>query len=109
MSAALSYEAFYSEFFQYIKKKRIYVPEQQKRNLGDAWLELLHEFVGQLVTRREKGCSINSIYDEMCDLFPAVCSKEIQNEDDQLIIVFETLRYVRKLRKQMKEEELDNE
>lgn len=104
MDAATFYEAFYSDFFQYMKRKRIYVSEQQKKNLGDTWMELLREFVGQLVTSREKGGGINSIYDEMCDPFHTVCDKEIQNEDDQLIFVFDTLRYIRNLRKEMEKE-----
>lgn len=105
MDTRTYYEALYSDFFQYIDKKRIYVSDRQKRNLGDAWMEMLHEFVGKLVVKKSKGSSINLIYDEMCDLFPAICSREIQNEDDQLILVFDTLRYVRKLRKQIKEGE----
>lgn len=99
------YAAFYSDFFQYMKRKKIYVNERQRKNLGDTWVEMLHEFVGQLVTDKRKGSSINSIYDEMCSLFPVICSEETTNEDDQLIRVFEALRYTRKLRQQMKEEE----
>lgn len=104
MNAADYYEAFYSDFFQYMKKRRIYVSDKQKKNIGDAWLEMLHELVGQLVCDRRKGSSVNMIFDEMRCLFPHIFSIEIINEDDQLICVFETLRYVRKLRKQMQEE-----
>jgi len=104
MDATNFYTAFYSEFFQYMKRKKIYVNARQRKNLKDTWIEMLHEFVGQLVTNKEKGSSINSIYDEMCDLFPVICKKEITNEDDQLIHTFDTLRYIRMLRNQMKEE-----
>jgi len=103
MDVANFYIAFYSDFFQYMKRKKIYVSERQRKNLKDAWIEMLHEFVGQLVTNKDKGNHINCIYDEMCDLFPGICNKEITNEDDQLIHVFETLRYIRILRNQMKE------
>lgn len=104
MDTKTFYEAFYSGFFQYMKSRRIYVSDRQKKNMGDAWMEMLREFVGKLVTRKDKGSSINSIYDEMCDMFPEICSREVQNEDDQLMLVFDTLRYVRKLRKQIKED-----
>ena len=103
MNATNFYEAFYSDFFNYMKRKKIYVSKRQRKNLKDTWSEMLHEFVGQLVTNKEKGSHINCIYDEMCDLFPTICNKEIENEDDQLIHVFETLRYIRMLRNQMKE------
>lgn len=105
MDTVMYYEAFYSDFFQYMKRKQVYVSERQRKNLGDEWTEMLHEFVGQLITKDNRGSSINSIYDEMCDLFPAICSREIQNEDDQLLLVFNSLRYVRNLRKKIKEEQ----
>lgn len=97
------YEMFYSDFFQYMKRKKVYVPKRQRRSLGDAWNELLHEFVGQLVCDREKGSSVDSIFGELCSLYPHLFSDEIVNEDDELILVFETLRYTRKLRKGMRE------
>lgn len=104
MDTAMYYEVFYSDFFRYITGKRIYVSEKQRKNLGNTWTEMLREFVGQLVIKSDRGSSINSVYDEMCDLFPAIYSREVKNEDDQLILVFDTLRYVRNLKKQIKEE-----
>lgn len=106
MDTLTYYEMFYSDFFQHIKKKKIYVPKRQRKNLGDAWNELLHEFVGQLVCDREKGSGIDNIFGELCSLYPYLFSREIMNEDDELILVFETLRYTRKLRKQMQEDKL---
>lgn len=104
METLTYYEMFYSDFFQYMKKKRIYVPKRQRRSLGDGWHELLHEFVGQLVCDKSKGSSIDSIFGELCSMYPHLFSSEVINEDDELILVFETLRYTRKLRKKMQEE-----
>lgn len=104
MNDATAYEeALFSGFYQYMNKKKIYVPERQKKNLGDRWKEMLGEFIGQLTCNKSKGSSINSIYDELCDLFPAICDKDIQNEDDQLIYVFDMLRYARITRKRFEE------
>lgn len=104
MDALTYYELFYSDFFWYMEKRKIYVSEKQKRSLGDAWTEMLHEFVGKLVRDRQKGSSIDSIYGEMCSMYPHLFSEDVINEDDRLIIVFDTLRYARRLRKQAQEE-----
>lgn len=99
MDALTYYELFYSDFFRYMEKRKIYVSDKQKRSLGDAWMEMLHEFVGKLVCDKQKGSGINNIYGEMCSMYPHLFSEDVINEDDQLIIVFDTLRYARRLRR----------
>ena len=95
----------YDDFYRYARKARLHVNEWTRKEIGrDTWKELLKVFVGQLTIDRARGSSLNSIWEELADIFPYLFSIETANEADQLLELFRAYREARKERKQERHE-----
>ena len=86
----------YDKFFDYFKNKKIYVSDDLKNAMGgDAYKQLLNDNIGKIVRDATKGISIDSIWEEMTDLFPEHFSKDVTNQVEQVTKAFDVLKLAR--------------
>lgn len=95
MEGSVEYYLYmYKEFYDYIKRKRIYVTEAQIKDLGDLWKETLKYQIGKYTRSKEKGTSLNTLYDELVSLFPQLFYAEDVNDCDQLRVFIRVVQDV---------------
>lgn len=86
----------YDQFYSYFKDKKIFISDDMKAAMGqDLFREISNANIGKIVRDATKGISIDSIWDEMTDLFPEHFSKDVTNQVDQIVRAFDVLKAAR--------------
>lgn len=93
----------YDKFNDYIFHTILYIRPTLVRDIGPTtWLYYLKKYVGQFTVDYEMGFGVDTIYQELCEVFPYLFENDIINEHDQLLKILETIDAARRERDDQK-------
>jgi hypothetical protein len=86
----------YGDFYNQIKKRKVYVPEKVAKDIPDynAYRKALF---GTLYLSMKSGESIEYLYDEICRDFPGIIKNDIISQSDMLLEIVDATLYAQKL------------
>ena len=82
----------YEDFYNYIKKRQIYVPTHVASDVPD-YNAYRKRLFGTLYLSMKSGESIESLYKEICKKFPGILKTDIWNVPDMLIEIVDATLY----------------
>ena len=82
----------YEDFYNQIKKRKVYVPIRVARDIPDynAYRKALF---GTLYLSNQSGESIEALYDELCIDFPGILKSDLINDTDMLLEIVDVTLY----------------
>lgn len=86
----------YADFYDQIKKRKVYVPVRVARDIPDynAYRKALF---GTLYLSNQSGESIEALYDELCTDFPDILKGDFINDTDMLLEIVDVTLYAQSI------------
>ena len=86
----------YEDFYDQIKKRKVYVPVRVARDIPDynAYRKALF---GTLYLSNQSGESIEALYDELCIDFPGILKSDFINDTDMLLEIVDVTLYAQSI------------
>ena len=86
----------YEDFYKYIKRRKIYVPERVARDIPD-YNAYRKGLFGTLYLSMQSGESIETLYSDICRNFPGIVKDSAMSQSDMLIELIEATLYAQHL------------
>jgi len=86
----------YEDFYDHIKKRKVYVPLRVARDIPD-YNAYRKNLFGTLYLSMQSGESIETLYDEICSTFPGILKADVINESDMLLEIVDATLYAQNL------------
>lgn len=86
----------YEEFYKFMSGRKIKYTEKNKAEFGDDWKSISARFRNVLSSKN--GIPVDTLYQELNELFKEFFPEEIKNEDDQLALILDVLGKAREAR-----------
>lgn len=86
----------YEDFYDQIKKRKVYVPVRVARDIPDynAYRKALF---GTLYLSNQSGEPIEALYDELCTDFPGILKSDFINDTDMLLEIVDVTLYAQSI------------
>lgn len=82
----------YEDFYNYIKKRQVYVPARVVKDIPD-YNAYRKSLFGTLYLSMKSGESIETIYKDICNEFPGILKENIWNTSDMLLEIVDATLY----------------